>query len=160
MHLGIEIGEGQLVLGQGLEQALFDAARHVDRIDHHDVPVAGLRLVDDGEAGAGALELLDVDLDAIGILEGLEQSGVGMVAPDQGVELRRRGGGTTEGQQDSHRHDGATAKQNGSPKRQDAHENLPEMLFFSDRPEPDRIRQASQRHRQWAIKMGGGATPR
>ena len=57
------------------------------RIDHHDVPVAGLRLLDNGEAGAGALEFLDVDLDAVGLLEGLEQRRVGMVAPDQRVEI-------------------------------------------------------------------------
>ena len=80
----------QLVFGQGLEQALFHAARNVDGIDHHDIPVAGLGLVDNGKAGAGAFKLLDVDLDAVGILERLEQGGIRVVAPDQGIEIRRR----------------------------------------------------------------------
>ena len=94
---GKRSAERQLVLRQRLEQALLDAARHVDRVDHHHVPVAGLRLLDDGEAGAGALEFLDVDLDAVGLLEGLQQRRIGMVAPDQRVEFggadRRRSHG-------------------------------------------------------------------
>ncbi len=88
LHLGKEVGEGQLVFRQRLEQALFDAARHVDRIDHHHVPVAGLRLLDDRQSGAGALEFLDVDLDVVGLLERLQQRRIGVIAPDQGVEIR------------------------------------------------------------------------
>jgi hypothetical protein len=44
-------------------------------------------LIDNGEACTGAFEFLDVDLDAIGILEGLEQGRICMVSPDQGVEI-------------------------------------------------------------------------
>ena len=110
---GVEIGQWQLVFGQGLEQALFNAARNVDGIDHHDIPVAGLGLVDNGKAGAGAFELLDVDLDAIGILEGLEQGGVRMVAPDQGVEI---GGGGRRNDGDAGNCSGAGAAFQGRHK--------------------------------------------
>ena len=95
LHFGKKVGEGQLFLRQRLEQAFFDAARDVDRIDHHHVPVAGLRLLDQCKPRARALELLDIDLDAVGFLEGLQQRRIGMVAPDQRVEFlrqRRRGG--------------------------------------------------------------------
>ena len=84
---------GSLSSGSGVEQAAVDAAADVHRVDHHHVPVAGLRLLDDGEAGTGALELLDVHLDAGGVLEGLQQVGVGVVAPDERVQIRGGGGG-------------------------------------------------------------------
>lgn len=88
LHLGKEVGQRQLVFRQRLEQALFDTSRYVDAVDHHHIPVAGLRLFDNCHAGPGALEFLDVDLDAIGLLEGLQQRRVGVIAPDQGVEIR------------------------------------------------------------------------
>jgi hypothetical protein len=53
-------------------------------------PVARLRLFDDRQARARALELLDIDLYAIRILEGFQQVGIGMIAPDQGVEIGGR----------------------------------------------------------------------
>ena len=86
-HLRIQVRERQLVLGQGREQALLDAAADVDRVDHHHVPVAGLGLLDDREAGAGALVFLDVHGDVVGVLERAEQRRIGVVAPDQRVEL-------------------------------------------------------------------------
>ena len=92
-HLGENLGDGQLVLGQGVEQVALNAAADVHRVDHHHVPVAGLGLLDDGEAGTRALELLDVDLDAGGVLEGLQQVRVGMIAPDEGIQIRGGGGG-------------------------------------------------------------------
>ena len=99
--LGIHVGEGQLIFGERLEQSFLDSARDVDRVDDHDVPVARLGLLDDGEAGAGAFELLEVDLDPVGVLEGFQQGRIGVVAPDQGVELlgdHRRGSKAADGQ--------------------------------------------------------------
>ena len=106
------------------------AAIHVHRVDHHHVPVAGLGLLDDGEARTRALELLDVHLDAGGVLEGLQQVRVGMVAPDQGIEIL--GGGSAghdeleierpelvvrEGISDGVAEDGRRRARNGAPDR-------------------------------------------
>ena len=87
-HFREQVGNGKLVVGQHLEQPALDATAHVDRIDHHHVPVARLRLLDDGDAGSGALEFLDVHLDAIGILERLQEVRIGVIAPHQRVEIR------------------------------------------------------------------------
>ena len=100
LHFHEQVAEGQLVLGQRLEQALLDRARHVDRVDHHHVPIARLGLLDDRHPRAGAFEFLDVDLDAIGLLERLQQRGIGVVAPDQGVELLSGGGACPCGGED------------------------------------------------------------
>ena len=64
-------------------------------LNHDDVPIAGLGLIDDGEASAGAFKFLDIDLDPIGIFKGLEQGRVRMVTPDQGVEVGRTAGEIT-----------------------------------------------------------------
>jgi hypothetical protein len=86
-HFREQVGNGKLVVGQHLEQPALDTSAHVDRVDHHHVPVARLRLLDDGDAGSGALEFLDVHLDAIGILERLQEVRIGVIAPHQRVEI-------------------------------------------------------------------------
>ena len=84
---GKRSAQGSLSSGSGSNRPFSTPRGTSMRVDHHHVPVAGLRLLDDGEAGAGALELLDVDLDVVGLLEGLQQRRIGMVAPDQRVEI-------------------------------------------------------------------------
>jgi hypothetical protein len=80
------------------QQAGFDHPRHVDAIDHEDVPVAGLRLLDDGERGAGAFVFLEIDPDVVGLFEGGDQCRIGVVAPHQGVQLFGGVGDGREGQ--------------------------------------------------------------
>nr|WP_240457814.1 hypothetical protein [Halomonas socia] len=85
-HLGEEVVGGQLVIRQRGQQAGFDGARHVDGIDHQHVPVAGPRLLEHGKGGTGTLILAQIDGDSVGLLEGLDQRGIGVVAPHQGIE--------------------------------------------------------------------------
>ena len=58
-------------------------------IDHHDIPIARLRLLDNGQPRAGAFEFLDINLDVVRLLERLQERRIGMVAPDECVEFLR-----------------------------------------------------------------------
>ena len=51
-----------------------------------------------GKAGAGAFELLHIHLDAGRLLEGLEQIGIGVIAPNQRIEIFRQCRGQSEGE--------------------------------------------------------------
>jgi hypothetical protein len=70
----------------------------VDRVQHQHIPVAGLRLLEDRERFAGGRELLGVDLDAVGLLEGLQQTRVRVIAPDQCIDFLGRLGAANDGE--------------------------------------------------------------
>ncbi len=86
--------------GRGANSPLSTPRRTSIEFDHHHVPVAGLGLLDDGQAGAGALVFLDIDGDAVGLLERPEQLRIRMVAPDQRVQRSRTHRGRSHGRSD------------------------------------------------------------
>ncbi len=85
--LGEDVGEGEVGLVQRRQEPLLDHPGDVDAVDHEHVPVPGLGLLEQGESHARAVVFLEVDLDAVGFLEGADKLPVGVVAPGQHVQL-------------------------------------------------------------------------
>ena len=95
LHFREEVGEGKLVLRQRLEQALLDAARHVDRIDHHHVPVARLRLLDQARPAPVPSNSLTLTLTPFASSKGCSSAGSAwshQISALSSCGERRRGG--------------------------------------------------------------------
>ena len=89
VDLGEEVVPREIVRVQLRQPPGLGHAWHVDRIDDEDVPIARLGLLEDPEADARSLVVLDVHRDAVGLLERAEQLGIGVIAPHQGVQFGR-----------------------------------------------------------------------
>jgi hypothetical protein len=74
-HFREEVGEGKLVFGQRREQAPLDAAPDVDGVDHHHVPVARLRLLDDRQPAPVPSNSLTLTLTLFSVSNGSSSAG-------------------------------------------------------------------------------------
>src|SRR6478736_8497497 len=100
------------------EQSLADNPRYVRRIDHENVPVAWLRLLNDRQTGASPFVGLNVDLDPMGLLKGLDKLCIGMIAPSEDVEFTCRACGPRQNERTGA---GCQPHQNCSPRRRRTH---------------------------------------
>ena len=88
-HLLEQVVERQLRLVERGQEIGFDGASHIDPVDGEHVPVAGLRLLDQGQRHAGSLIFLDVHLDVVGLFERPQERRIRMIAPDQRIQFVR-----------------------------------------------------------------------